>query len=321
LEPGAVTVATDPSIGAELHRLSGRLLAAVSIATKCGYAISAHELLQLLPSDPGLDEERVIAIASNDLHSAVSMRADLVVLKGFEFLFDERDRRRIASGRAMELAREFVLRLAASSPGIALAAVSGSVAYKSSRDLDDIDIFLVAHPGRLWLSLFRALLLSRAYNLKGRVLGRQINFCICYAVDTDCCERELSRRRTPLIAREILTIQPIVGDDFYRLLITKNDWVKAFFPRLYALRLSEPAPKPAGERQASPAAGLDAFADRFTFVLLSLYLLLKATLRNLKFRREGRSEDIFSVAISSGACIYSSIKYRVLEEMHSSMVM
>jgi len=43
-------------------------------------------------------------------------------------------------------------------------------------------------------------------------------------------------------------------------------------------------------------------------------------MRNLRFRREGRLDDIFSVKTTTSACIYSSEKYRALEEMHLELV-
>lgn len=310
------------SVGpAELGRLQRTVLAAVRIATKCGYAISSEEILLLLPTNSELDEAGLITLASNDLHELVRVRRDLLVLKGSESLFSERERRKRASDRAMRLAEEFISRLSQHCPYITLAAVSGSVAYKNSRELDDIDLFLVTRPRRLWLTLFKALVLSRAYNLKGRILGRPINFCICYAVDKEGCEREMSTRRTPLIAREILTIHPIVGANYHELLIRKYEWVKAFFPRLFVRKLGElNSRRELSARESDEGGGITS-ADLFLFYGMRIYLLAKATLRNLRFRREGRVDDIFSVKASTGACIYSSRKYQVLEDMHHHLVM
>jgi hypothetical protein len=147
-------------------KVKSQIVSIVDIASKCGYAISVDEIALLLPYDLELANIREIILGNPFTSVSLSMEKELVVQKGYEQLFSERAHREYISKRYIETAKTFVDQLIRRSSHVKLIGVCGSVAYWSAVVSDDIDILLVTKRRRLWLSVFKALLLARVFNIK-----------------------------------------------------------------------------------------------------------------------------------------------------------
>lgn len=290
-----------------------RVLAAVTVASKCDYAISLEEVSHLMPEGAAFEPQNLKRIIAED--ERFTLRGKLAVLRGREHLLGYRSMRHRASENSMKLASAFVGDLARRCPYLKLAAVSGSVAYKNAKELDDIDIFLVTEPGRLWLAIFNALLLARIYNIKGYMARRPINFCLSYAVDSGRCEKEFARRRTPLFAREVLSIRTLLGFNYYASLVVRNHWIAKRFPRLFKARLGN-TPNQPDEDPSPPHSLLGGFINLFLCMVLSRFLALKGLIRNIKYLKAGRTEDLFEVITAEDACMYNSRRYSEINMLH-----
>lgn len=293
-----------------------RILAAVTIASECGYAISIDEVSALMLAGEAFETQNLKRIMAVD--DRFTLRGDLAVLRGKENLFESRPMRHRASQDSMKLARSFIGELARRCPYLKLAAVSGSVAYKNAAELDDIDIFLVTEPRRLWLAIFHALVLARIYNLKGFMDGKRVNFCLSYALDTRRCEKEFREHRTPLFAREVLSIRTLAGFNYYFSLITRNHWISKMFPRLFKARWGDAPTEPAGDPQYA-ASSLGDLIDIFLYMGLSRFLALKGLIRNLRYLKAGRTRDLFKVITAEDACMYNSRRYDEIEQLHKPL--
>ena len=298
-------------------RIRERIISSVEIASKCGQALSMREIDLLLPKQLVPANSRTVIQSDPVASKAVSVNDELVVLKGYENLFAERKLRERNAVRDQKAAKDFIDELVGGSPHVKLVAVCGSVAYGSAKDTDDIDLFLITKRNRMWLSLLRALVLARAFSLKAALVGGKANFCLSYIQDQEQFEEAMQKRRNPLFAREFLSLNVVRGSQYYTSLMRRLGWIRKIFPRLYTLKLGKQtkvqlnSPK----NELLPIA-LDTL-NLSIFSLLKIYLSFKAYLRNLKYLKQKKSKDVFEAVISKGSCIYTSRRYRELENMYS----
>ena len=298
-------------------RVKDLIESAIEIASQCGCAMSIDEVALLLPQRLELENIREIILGSPLISVFFGAEKELVVQKGYEHLFSERAYRNDVSKRYLETAKTFVDELTRRSSHVKLIGVCGSVAYGSATASDDIDFLMVANRHRLWFSFFKALLLARVFKTKALIKRGKADFCLSVVQDEEHFEEEIMHHRTPLFAREFLSIHVFTGINYYATLLNRTKWMWQMFPRLHAAKLSErvgdkislPGEKPSRNRI------FDAL-DLFIYVVVRNYLLLKAFSLNLRYRKQRRMKDIFEVIITKGSCLYNSEKYRELEKRY-----
>ena len=297
-------------------RVKELVVSVVDIASQCGCAMSIEEVALLLPRGLELENIRMIILGSPLLSVSSSAEKELVVQKGYEHLFSERAYRNDLSSRYLDAAKTFIDELARRCSNVKLIGVCGSVAYGSATASDDIDIFFVTNRHRLWPALTKALLLARVFNLKTLIKGGKADFCLSYVQDEAHFEEEIKHRRTPLFAREFLSIHVLTGINYYTTLLNRTKWMGQMFPRLHA-KLSERVGDGTSLSGEKPSRNriLDAL-NLFIYVIVRNYLMLKAFSLNLRYRKQRRMKDIFEVIITKGSCLYNSEKYRELEKRY-----
>jgi predicted nucleotidyltransferase len=298
-------------------RVKDLIVTIVEIASQCGWAMSIKEVALLVPQGLEIENIREVILGSPFISVSSGAEEELVVQKGYEHLFSERDYRKGVSNRYLDAAKAFIDELTRRNSHVKLVGVCGSVAYGSATLSDDIDIFLVTDKHRLWPSFTKALLLARVFNIKTLIKGGKADFCFSYVQDEEHLEEEIKHRQTPLFAREFLSIRVQAGVAYYTALLDKARWMCQVFPRLYVAKLIERGDnQPAHpDYESSRAKILDA-VDLFMYVIVRNYLALKAFSLNLKYRKQRRMKDTFEVIITKGSCVYNSARYRELENMY-----
>jgi hypothetical protein len=181
-------------------------------------------------------------------------------------------------------ATEFARMLTRLVPFISTIAVTGSVAYRSARKWDDIDLFIVTKQNRLWVSAFLTLVsirLSKLLHLRPSYLSQ---FCLSYVHDELGFVNESQRSRlNMLFARELLKAQPIAGIDRYRIFLEQNGWIRSVYSNAYSIKLKQLEQR-AGARKAAHSSYspflsfLMDWTEGFAFAFLSRYLRLRAYL-------------------------------------------
>ncbi len=123
--------------------------------------------------------------------------------------------------KRMRSARIFS-RIISSFPYVRCVMLSGSISKSYMGNNDDIDYFIITHPGRLWiartlLTLFKKLFLFNSHR----------NFCINYFVDTNhLAVREQNR----FTATEIAFLLPMYNKNLYQKVMRTNEWIKEYYP-------------------------------------------------------------------------------------------
>jgi hypothetical protein len=261
-----------------------RIMLAVEIASSCSQAISTTEIALMLPTKKEPRDVRTIIQTDTYFSRLVTIEENLVVLKGQEHLFSERVHRAEVSKKYQKLAHSFANALKRRSDNVELIGVSGSTAYESAADSDDIDLFMISKPNRMWLTFLEALLLARVFKIKASLNGEKTDFCLSYVQDRMYFEKEIMIHKTPLFAREFLSLHVIAGNSLYLTLLKKAEWMKEAFPNLYTQTLERQSNSLLRASKNSKRSEIYNISNKFVYVLLGGFLSLKAFLRNLNLK-------------------------------------
>ncbi len=116
-------------------------------------------------------------------------------------------------------------------PFIKMVAVCNTLGYDNAAKDSDIDLFIIAKRGRLFIVRFFTLLLFSLLGVRRhgkKVAGR---FCLSFYIDEDFLNLEplqLSRQDI-YFPFWMITMQPIYGEGFYHHFMAKNLWLKKYF--------------------------------------------------------------------------------------------
>ncbi|MEA3357713.1 MAG: hypothetical protein U9Q67_04755 [Patescibacteria group bacterium] len=168
----------------------------------------------------------------------ISQCPEFIVTKGYLCRLDKTQignfqKRVKESQKKIALAKSLINHLGVL-PWFVFAAVSGSSAYMNAQPEDDIDIFLVVELNRLWLTRFFAKVLFGLMGVR-RILGnRNIKdkLCINYYVSTDNLDLRKRSGGDFLTALEIVMLKPILSEDYIKVVLAQNAWIKKYFPGL-----------------------------------------------------------------------------------------
>lgn len=143
---------------------------------------------------------------------ALPGRGDLIPL---------RERREAVARAKWARARRYT-RWLATLPFVRLVAITGTLAVNNAEPKDDIDVFVVTEPDRLWLCRALVIAIVRLARLGGDEL------CPNYFVS----ERELVfHEHNYFSAREVAQMVPLYGMAAYRNVRARNRWVADFLPQ------------------------------------------------------------------------------------------
>lgn len=294
------------------------ILLAVNIASQCGQAISMNEIALMLPQPVESTDVQETLQTDSCISKSVSVEDGFAVIKGYEHLFSERRFREKTSKNLRVTAETFIRELRRRKPCVELMAICGSVAYGSAKDSDDIDLFILSKENRMWFTFFKSLLLARVFNLKAIVSGARADFCLSYMQDKKNFEEEITKHKNPLFAREFLSLHVVDGMSCYLELLEKTRWMSDVFPRLYASRKFNHSKDGICGKDFRQRLQAHNALNLFIYASLGGFLRLKALLRNLKFRKQGKMKDVFEANITMGSCVYTSKRYRELENLYNS---
>lgn len=106
-------------------------------------------------------------------------------------------------------------------PFIRMVAITGTLAAESAEASDDIDLFLITEPGRVWLARALTVVVVRLAALSG------VTLCPNYLIAADALE--LSERNL-YTARELVQMQPLFGAAWHHQFRACNRWALDYLP-------------------------------------------------------------------------------------------
>lgn len=222
---------------------------------------------------------------SPHLQQVLCYQAPYFVLKGREALIDRRQTREQFTTALLPLARRYAAWVARV-PFVRMVALTGALAVRNpAADNDDIDLFIIVEPGRVWLARAFVVGLVHLSRLRGVAL------CPNYFLAADCLEQN---RQTLFMAREISQMTPFYGEAVYGDFLQANTWRRSHQPNAETPLYAEPWLRLRGWQ---PMKALSEWVLRGP---------LGATLENWEYRRKQRKFQPKARAAQSSAEISSS---------------
>ena len=154
------------------------------------------------------------------LGAFIDRTGDKFHLRGRAATIDTRREREAASAQMWPTARAYGA-LVARLPLVRFAGVTGALAMSNAERGADIDLFVLTHPGRLWLCRLLVLAVVRVAALRGHRL------CPNFLLSTDALEL---RGRNLFTAHEIAQMVPLRATEWYAKFMDANRWALDFLP-------------------------------------------------------------------------------------------
>jgi hypothetical protein len=204
-------------------RLRRAIAAAVAYADLFDWPLTPDEIHRSLPIPARLSEVTA-ALAPARLGPALAAVDGFVVAHGREELVERRMRCAEVSAELWPRAAR-AARVVGRLPWVKMVAVSGSLAVGAATDDADVDLFIVADDGRVWLA--RAVTIGVAKAVIRLPSRRRVHLCPNYLIGEsalDLWERDV------YTAHELTQLVPVAGLDVYRSLLERNRWYLQFLP-------------------------------------------------------------------------------------------
>ncbi|MBZ5587481.1 MAG: hypothetical protein LAO05_02885 [Acidobacteriia bacterium] len=185
------------------------------------YPLTAAETHRDLVGLRASFEEVVAALGDEAAPGGPVVRIGLhYALAGREATVATRMRREAVATRMWPRARRSARALAAL-PWVRMVAVTGSLAVNSVEDDADIDLMVVAAPGRVWMCRAMVIAFARAASRNGLAL------CPNYVLSGSALSLD---DRSLYTAHELLQMVPLAGRETYLRLLDANRWATEFLP-------------------------------------------------------------------------------------------
>jgi hypothetical protein len=218
-EPATVTA--EPQV----RTLRRAVVSTLVYADLFDYPLTHFEIQRYLIGEAAATS-RVTALLVGDagLRRHVDRTGDWVHLAGRSHLAKVRRERAAVSADLWPIARHYGARIARL-PFVRLVGVTGALAMNNAAVGDDIDLFTLVQPGRLWLCRLFILAIVRLAARRGTTL------CPNFLLSTD--HLRLSERNL-FTAHEIAQMVPLTRTPWYDAFLDANGWVRDFLPNAFA---------------------------------------------------------------------------------------
>lgn len=231
--------------------------------------------LPVLEKASGIEE--VLREAEQMLGGQIEQHLGFYCLPGREKIIENRLAGYAGSVHRERLIRRFGRRLAYV-PFVRGVALAGSQAMGRQKPTSDIDLFIVAEPGFMWIARTFATIYFHFMGVRRHHNHVANRFCLNHYVSGII---EVDRERNLYKAMEYFKLRPLVYPDTVAAFQEKNlGWMSLFFPNARPLR------SPFGECYAAQALLEKIFTNRFG-------IWLERTLASLQTKRIRQSEFNF----------------------------
>ncbi len=295
----------------------GRVRLLLSVAASRGDGLTLRETLDLLPEDaPTTTEE--LRRWFEGYPDPIRILGDVLASPQVMTEMVQRPERSRRAATFLESATALLDHPFAPFRSLALVvAVTGSVAYRSPRVGDDLDLLVVVKRGSLGLFLLWSYLSLRVERLRRGGAPPPPPVCMNLVLDVSQAERLFSAPLGLLIAREALTAVVVKGPEEYQSLLRKAGWMRELLPRLYRRVVEERTPRKSA--RPAPRAPLPVqVVSALVFLPLGAYLHLVGLWRNHYLRAQRGEEGTFRTLITPGRLQITSAAFDRLRETYDS---
>lgn len=115
--------------------------------------------------------------------------------------------------------RKYLL-LISSIPWVKYIGLTGANSFESCNQKDDIDLFIITSPNRLWICYLMLVLLTK-------LIGKRKTLCINFLIDENNLEIQ---EKNYFTAVQIAQMMPVYDMGFHNRLISQNRWIYEILP-------------------------------------------------------------------------------------------
>jgi len=164
------------------------------------------------------------------------------VIEQHHRLYFLRDRRQLVAVReqrqqqtlALLQKNAWLLRLMARWPGVRSLSLSGAAAFENCKPNDDLDVFIIAAPRRLWTIYVTLVILLK-------LVGKRKTICLNCLFDQ---EHLRLNERDFFVAHQIAFLRPFSGGEYFRRFLLANAWIYSYLPQRRRAAETLPATPP-----------------------------------------------------------------------------
>jgi hypothetical protein len=260
------------------EQLRHAILRTVVYADLFEHALTKDEIRRYLIGYAASSDAVTMALDRDDeLRNDVRQSGDCFHLKSREQLAERRRERRVASSRLWPVAQRYG-RWIGRLPFTRLVGVTGALAMNNAGPDDDIDLFILVRPGRLWLCRLFVIAIVKIAARRGWVL------CPNFLLSTD---HLVLTERNLYIAHEVVQMVPLKPSRWHQEFLEANAWVRQFLPNAYEERLQQRPPSATPRLAVGPAEWL--LATRLFSPLERWEMKRKIRRLSARLEREGGS--------------------------------
>jgi hypothetical protein len=169
------------------------------------------------------------ALAEWERRGVIEQHNRLFFIRGRGRIVAVREQRRQQTQRLLQ-EHAWLLRLVINFPFVRSVSLSGAGAFENCKQADDIDVFILAAPRRLWA-------VNAALVVLLNLLGKRKTICLNCLLDLDHLRVD---DRDFFVAHQIAFLRPLSGIEHFRQFQAANNWIYSYLPQ----RRHEAAPPP-----------------------------------------------------------------------------
>lgn len=173
----------------------------------------------LLDCDATVDEVSE-ALQDWERRGVIAQHNRLRFLRDRRQLVNVREQRRQQTQTLLQK-HAWLLRLLVKFPGVRSVSLSGAAAFENCKPADDLDIFIITAPRRLW-TIYVALVILL------KLIGKRKTICLNCLFD----QEHLSlNERDFFVAHQIAFLRPFSGGEYFRQFLLANAWIYSHLPQ------------------------------------------------------------------------------------------
>jgi len=200
--------------------ISAAVLKTLAYADLFDYPLRAEEIHDgLFACDASLNEVKA-ALSDWERCGVIEQRQRFFFIRGRSRVVRIREQRRQHTQRLLQ-EHAWLLRLIADFPFVRSVSLSGASAFENCKRADDIDVFILAAPRRLWL-------VNTALVILLNLLRKRKTLCLNCLIDLDHLRLD---DRDFFVAHQIAFLRPLSGVKYLRQFQAANNWAYSHLPQ------------------------------------------------------------------------------------------
>ncbi len=204
----------------QLPEIQEAILRTLAFSDLFGYPLTRSEIHVGLVGKTASLTEVICALDHPGLRGLLAQQDGYFFLKGGESSVRRRRFRENVSTRLLQRHR-WLLRIVCNFPFAEAVMLSGAVAFKNSGPEDDIDLFIIANPRRIWSLYFSLALLLK-------MVGKRKLICLNYIFAKS---GSIVDDKDFFVAHQIANLRLLSGTGVYDAFRQQNGWIKQFLPQ------------------------------------------------------------------------------------------